>query len=123
MKIQLSESKISALEEVSETKITRNGDQIIREVAEIAKRANEKGSEKSIEVCDFTESMANNEEETEVKNWDFVQELKTSQKKKTRSLLKTWKSSQKMKWKNSKAKNPNKTRRTKNNFALLDFLL
>jgi len=61
MKIQLSESTISALEEVSEKKITRNGDQIIKEVAEMAKRANEKGSEKSIEVCDFTESMASEE--------------------------------------------------------------
>jgi len=67
MKIQLSESTISALEEVSEKKITRNGDQIIRDVAEMAKRANENGSEKSIEVCDFTEKMANNEEETEDK--------------------------------------------------------
>lgn len=65
MKIQLSESTISALEEVSEKKITRNGDQIIKEVAEMAKRANENGSEKSIEVCDFTEKMANNEEESE----------------------------------------------------------
>ena len=65
MKIQLSDSTISALEEVSEKKITRNGDQIIKEVAEMAKRANENGSEKSIEVCDFTKKMANNEEESE----------------------------------------------------------
>jgi len=68
MKIQLSDSTISALEEVSEKKITRNGDQVIKEVAEMAKRANENGSEKSIEVCDFTKSMADNEEETEAKN-------------------------------------------------------
>jgi len=63
MKIQLSDDTISALEEVSETKITRNGDQVIKEVAEMAKRANENGTEKTIEVCDFTEKMANNEEE------------------------------------------------------------
>ena len=122
MKIQLSESTISALEEVDETKITRNGDQIIREVAEMAKRANEKGSGKSIEVCDFTESMASNEEETEAKNWDFVLEQKAFLKKKIHSLRKTLKSSQKMKWKNSKMRNPNKIRRPKNNFVLFDFL-
>lgn len=58
MKIQLSDSTISALEEVAEKKITRNGDQIIREVAEMAKQANDNGSEKSIEVCDFTNKMA-----------------------------------------------------------------
>ena len=65
MKIQLSDSTISALEEVSEKKITRNGDKVIKEVAEMAKQANENGPEKSIQVCDFTEKMANNEEEDE----------------------------------------------------------
>ena len=65
MKVTLSEDTVSTLEEVAEKKITRNGDQVIREVAEMAKRANENGPEKSIEVCDFTEKMANNEEETE----------------------------------------------------------
>ena len=65
MKIQLSDSTISALEEVSEQKITRNGDQVIKKVAEMAKRASENGPEKSIQVCDFTEKMANSEEETE----------------------------------------------------------
>ena len=67
MKVTLSEETVSALEEVAEKKITRNGDQVIKEVAEMAKRANENGPEKSIEVCDFTEKMANNEEETEDK--------------------------------------------------------
>ena len=65
MKVTLSDETVSALEEVSEKKITRNGDQVIKEVAEMAKRANENGPEKSIEVCDFTEKMANNEEESE----------------------------------------------------------
>jgi len=63
MKVTLSEDTISALEEVAEKKITRNGDQVIKQVAEMAKHANEEGSEKSIEVCDFTEKMASEEEE------------------------------------------------------------
>ena len=58
LKITLSDPTISALEEVSEKKITRNGDQIIREIAEMAKKASENGSEKEIKVCDFTNKMA-----------------------------------------------------------------
>ena len=38
------------------------------QIIEVAKKSDENGSEKSIEVCDFTEKMANNEEEMEAKN-------------------------------------------------------
>ncbi|KAG2474521.1 MAG: hypothetical protein NPMRTH4_360006 [Nitrosopumilales archaeon] len=63
MKITLSDPTISALEEVSEMKITRNGDQIIRKVAEMAKKSSENGQEQEISVCDFTEQMASEEKE------------------------------------------------------------
>jgi len=43
-------------------------DQKNAEEIEMAKKSNENGPEKSIKVCDFTEKMANNEEETEDKN-------------------------------------------------------
>ena len=35
------------------------------QIIEMAKKSDNNGSKKSIEVCDFTESMANNEEEME----------------------------------------------------------
>ncbi|MCH8916089.1 MAG: hypothetical protein IIA82_09665 [Thaumarchaeota archaeon] len=38
------------------------------QIIEMAKKSDGNGSGKSIEVCDFTESMANDEEETEAKN-------------------------------------------------------
>lgn len=63
MKITLSDPTISALEEVSEKKITRNGDEVIRQVAEMAKKANESGQEKEVSVCDFTKEMASDGEE------------------------------------------------------------
>jgi len=63
MKITLSDPTISALEEVSEKKITRNGDEVIRQVAEMAKKANENGQEKEVSVCDFTKEMASDGEE------------------------------------------------------------
>ncbi len=53
MKVQLSPECIQTLEEITGKKITRNADQVIREVAEIAENAE---SEDSIEmnVCDST---------------------------------------------------------------------
>ena len=48
MKIQLRDETVSALEEVSGKKITRNGDQVIREVCEMAENNQENNSEPSI---------------------------------------------------------------------------
>jgi len=61
MKIQLSDDTVSALEEVSGKKITRNGDQVIREVCEMAENSEENNSEPSISVCSQTEKMVSEE--------------------------------------------------------------
>ena len=57
MKIQLSDETVSALEDVSGKKITRNGDKVIREVCEMAEKEN--GID--VLVCDQTEKMAGEE--------------------------------------------------------------
>ncbi len=63
MKIQLSDDTVSALEEVSGKKITRNGDQVIREVCEMAENNQENNSEPSISVCSQTEKMVEDDEQ------------------------------------------------------------
>jgi len=62
MKIQLSDDTVSALEEVSGKKITRNGDQVIREVCEMAENGEQNNSEPSISVCSQTEKMLSDEQ-------------------------------------------------------------
>ena len=62
MKVQLSDETVSALEEVSGKKITRNGDQVIREVCEMAENGQENNSGPSISVCSQTEKMASDEQ-------------------------------------------------------------
>ena len=62
MRVNLSESTISELEEASGKKITRNGDKVIEEVAQMAlEKSSENGPE--IMVCDNTEKFANKGEE------------------------------------------------------------
>ena len=53
MKVQLSPECIETLEEITGKKITRNADQVIREVAEIAENAESKDSIE-MNVCDST---------------------------------------------------------------------
>ena len=53
MKIQLSDDTVSALEEVSGKKITRNGDEIIREVVKMAETL-DNGKSVEMTVCDNT---------------------------------------------------------------------
>jgi len=62
MKVQLSDDTVSALEEVSGKKITRNGDQVIREVCEMAENSHENNSGPSISVCSQTEKMVSDEQ-------------------------------------------------------------
>lgn len=57
MKIQLSDETVSALEDISGKKITRNGDKVIREVCEMVEKEN--GID--VLVCDQTEKMAGDE--------------------------------------------------------------
>ena len=53
MRVTLTPDTISALEEVSGKKITRNGDEIIREVCEKAESV-ETGNSVEMTVCDNT---------------------------------------------------------------------
>ncbi len=53
MRVTLTPDTVSALEEVSGKKMTRNGDEIIREVAEIAENA-ETNDSIEMSVCDST---------------------------------------------------------------------
>ncbi len=62
MKVKLSPETISAIEEASETKLTRNADKVIRELAETVKSVSPNETEKGIEVCDFTAKMAGEDE-------------------------------------------------------------
>ncbi len=53
MKVTLTPETIDSLESVSGKKITRNGDQVIREVAEMAENA-ESNNSIEMNVCDNT---------------------------------------------------------------------
>ena len=53
MKVTLTSETIDSLESVSGKKITRNGDQVIREVAEMAENA-ESNNSIEMNVCDNT---------------------------------------------------------------------
>ena len=68
MKLTLKPETVESLEDLTGKKIIRNGDEVVSQIIEMAKKSDGNGSKKSIEVCDFTESMANNEEETEAEN-------------------------------------------------------
>ena len=61
MRISLSPETVTALEDVSGKKITRNGDQVIREVCEKAENGN--GNSIDVMVCDQTEKFAEDNEE------------------------------------------------------------
>lgn len=58
MKVKLNPETISAIEEASETRITRNADKVIRELAETVKSIDHNETKKDIKVCDFTAKMA-----------------------------------------------------------------
>ena len=68
MRIQIDQKNAEEIQSLTGKSLTKNGNELVGEVIEMAKKSNENGPEKSIEVCDFTEKMANNEEETEDKN-------------------------------------------------------
>ena len=68
MRIQIDEKNAEEIESLTGKPLTKNGNELIGQVIEMAKKSDGNVSEKSIQVCDFTEKMANNEEETEAKN-------------------------------------------------------
>ena len=62
MRINLSEKTLSELEEASGRKITKNGDEVILEVAKMAQKAQDKTLEPEITVCNNTEEFASMED-------------------------------------------------------------
>jgi len=57
MKIVLKRDTIESLEDLTKKKMTRNGDEIVKQVAKMAEEAGNKG-EPVIEICDNTERFA-----------------------------------------------------------------
>jgi len=68
VRIQIDQKNAEEIQSLTGKPLTKNGNELVGQVIEMAKKSNGNGSKKSIEVCDFTEKMANNEEETEDKN-------------------------------------------------------
>ena len=67
MRISIDQRNAEEIESLTGRTLTKNGNELVGQIIEMAKKSDENGSEKSIEVCDFTKQMANNEEESEDK--------------------------------------------------------
>ena len=65
MRITLDDRQVDGIEELTGKKLSKNGNQLVSEVIEMAKKSDNDGSKKEIEVCDFTNLMANERNETE----------------------------------------------------------
>ena len=68
MRISIDQKNSEEIESLTGKTLTKNGNELIGKIIEMAKKSDNDGSEKSIVVCDFTESLANDEEETEAEN-------------------------------------------------------
>lgn len=68
MRIQIDQKNAEEIESLTGKPLTKNGNELVGQIIEMAKKSDGNGSKKSIEVCDFTKSMADNDEETEAKN-------------------------------------------------------
>jgi len=62
MKIVLKPDTQESLEEITGLKLSRNGDQVIKKVVEMAEDNKENSNEIDILVCDQTEKFAGDEE-------------------------------------------------------------
>ena len=71
MKITLKSGTLESLEDLTGKKITRNGDQVIQEVCEMAENGQSNNEEINISVCSQTEKMIEGDE-----RWDSAQRLK-----------------------------------------------
>jgi len=61
MKVTLKPETVESLEDLTGKKITRNGDQVIQEVCNMAENEQSDNSEPSISVCSQTEKMVSDE--------------------------------------------------------------
>ena len=68
LRISIDQKNAEEIESLTGRTLTKNGNELVGQIIEMAKKSDWNGSKKSIEVCDFTEKMASNEEETEAKN-------------------------------------------------------
>jgi len=57
MKLTLKPSTVESLEDLTGKKITRNGDQVVQEVCEMAESGQSNNEEIDISVCSQTEKM------------------------------------------------------------------
>ena len=62
MKITLKSGTLESLEDLTGKKITRNGDQVIQEVCEMAENGQSNNEEINISVCSQTEKMIEGDE-------------------------------------------------------------
>lgn len=60
MRISLEDKQVEGIEELTGKKLSKNGNELVSEVIEMAKAGNNE-LEKEIEVCDFTNKMASEE--------------------------------------------------------------
>lgn len=62
MRISIDQKNSEEIESLTGKTLTKNGNELIGQIIEMAKKSDENGSEKCIEVCDFTEKMASAED-------------------------------------------------------------
>lgn len=68
MRVSIDQKNAQEIESLTGQMLTKNGNELIGQVIEMAKKSDDVGSKKGIEVCDFTNQMANEENETEEEN-------------------------------------------------------
>ena len=71
MRVSLSPETVESLEDLTGKKITRNGDQVVQEVCEMAESEQSNNEEIDISVCSQTEKMTKDD-----KQWDSAPRLK-----------------------------------------------
>lgn len=63
MKVTLKPETVESLEDLTGKKITRNGDQVVQEVCEMAENGQSNNEGIDISVCDQTEKMTEGDEQ------------------------------------------------------------
>ena len=63
MKVTLKRGTIDSLEDLTNKKITRNGDQVVQEVCKMAENGQSNNEEINISVCSQTEKMIESDEQ------------------------------------------------------------
>lgn len=63
MKLTLKPETVESLEDLTGKKITRNGDEVVQEVCEMAEKGQSNNEEIDISVCSQTEKMTEDDEQ------------------------------------------------------------